>query len=528
MKHAIGLKHLIKFSWLLLLGLVACSDGGGEDSPEESSSSMASSSSLSDREEIVYADTLLLDSLVLLSLPDTSTSGSWTLFIPHPAGYAKAYPAGSKWTVWAATQNLGNAKLRLRREGSVKYLQPTDPLSDGKYADYMEPGSDTTLWVGNDFLSPDSGFFLLELEGEPTTDTVLLRIHVIPYSGYFDFYGQADSLGLNVNDTLRGFFMLNQTQRQMKARFRSPAGYNINMVTSGSMIDSTWLADSASGSVIQRGGSSLRQQLLPQAASAWDLSVRTVEPTFLDGPYAIFNMELTGLQLQQGEYLLNPDSIVKWGDTLKVLRPRNEQARYDVRHDQYVWLGNLAAGDSLIVVHNNEGFTSLIRHMRILDASGKMVDTLVALRNFGFKAKTAGAHYLHYYRTNSWVEDLSYSLTLTTVVQKPGSLTGWSLQPSAKSINLGDTDPSNDTVWVKTIEWIPAPVGGSTSAQWFIPCAEVQAGVISDGRTTTTCVGEESPLAQPWVVGKKAGTATIISRSVADPTKFAELLITVE
>lgn len=502
--------------------LGACSDNGDDKTEDESSSSVApSSSSLSGREELVFADTLLIDSLHTLALLDTTANGFWNLFIPHPVGYARAYPTGSKWTVWAATQNLGNAKLRIRKEGSVKYLPPTDPLENGKYVDYMVPGSDTTQWIANDFFGQDSGFYILELEGQPAADTVLLRIHVMAHPGYFGYYGIGDSLTLNVNDTLQGFFMLSQDNRQMKTHFSSPAGYNINMVSSGSLIDTTWLVDSMSRAVLSTGQSGIQRQLLPQIASAWDLTLRTVEPSYLNGPYATFSMALTGLQLQKGEYLANPDSIVKWGDTLKVVRPRNEQARYDVRHDQYVWLGDLAVNDSLIVLHANKGFTSTVRHMAILNAAGKTIDTLVGLNNFGFKAKVAGAHYLHYYRADSWVEDLSYSLTLTTVIRKPGSLTGWSLSPAAKTIKKGDTLKINSVVWS------PTPANGSTSVLWYMTCDEISANVITDGRSTTTCVGEESSLTNPWIVGKAAGTAKIISRSVADPTQFAELLITI-
>jgi len=503
------------------LALVACGGGGGGGEEESSSSSAPSSSSaLSDREDIVYSDTILSDTLHTRILSD-SANGSWTYYLGE-------YPAGTQLTVWAATQNLTGARLRIRAEGSVKALLPSDANPDGQFQDYMVPASDTlSSLVGNDFYTLAAGFYALEIEGTPNADTALLRLHVTPRRARFAYTGTGDSLQLIAGDTLRGFFQLSKGGGSVHVRFRSPEGFNLNLSTNGTLIDTTWLTDSSTAATLATGQNALRLQLLPQTPSAWDVHIQSATPTYLDGPYAFFELVLNSLQMLQGEYFSKPDSIVKAGDTLKVLRPRNDAALYDMRHDQYVYLGTYQSGDSLVVIHQNYGFTSLrAPGMLILDANQEKVDTLTNARGWGFKVTTAGPYYLHYWRTDGYAEDPALTLSLTTVVQHIGSLTDWTLQNSTGS-DMGFKDLAvGDTLFMaKSLLWVPSPISASTAVQWFIPCADYN--IIRDDRNLTTCTGERFKVNTPWIRAIGSGSGRLISQSVADPTQSDTLIVVV-
>lgn len=517
-------------TWLLALValmLSACGGGGGDGEEESSSSqSVSSSSSFSDREDIAYDDTLLVDSLYRIGLSD-SGAGSWVLYIENTTG--APFKAGTRFTVWAGTQNLTGVRLRIRKEGAVKPLVPSDAVN-GVYTDYMEPHADTTDLVGNDFYTTEAGYYALEIEATPGTSPAYLKIHVMVDDGLFGYTGTGDTIDVVAGDTLRGFFRLDQGEGAVVARFRSPAGYRLGLSVQGSLTDTLWVADSLAKALSASGITVLKAQYLPQLANTWYLNMRSVQPSYLDGPYAFFTVALSSMQLLRGEYFAWPDSIAKPGDTLTVVRPRNDAALYDVRHDQYVWLGDLAAGDSILVRHDNEGFTSVKAPvLAVLNSKGDSVGVLNASNNFAFKAPSAGAWYLHYYRTDGYATDPALTLTLTTVVQKPGSLQGWSLDKSFVNLNLSDSDTGNDTLKVaQSLIWTPTPATGSTSVQWYLTCEDLVAGVVSDGRSTTSCAGTRTLLQNPWLVARKTGSAKLISQSVADPNQADTLLVQVQ
>jgi len=511
-----------------LLGCLAgCSDNGGGDEDSSSSAQETSSSSFSGREDIAYGDTIRLDTLYTHGLP-AQEGERWFLYL----GY---FPKGTQLTVWAATQNVEGPQLRIRAEGSRKYLVPLDPLATGFHSDYMEPATDTSTLAGNDFFTLDSGYYVLELDGIIQDEkTPYLRTHIIVQRSRYAFTGGTDTLELKAGDTLRGFFPLAQGG-EATLQFRSPTGYNLNISAQGSRLDTLWLTDSASGAVLASGKNALKRQLLPRQQSSWSVDIRPIAATYMDGPYAFFSVILNSLQLLKGEYFAMPDSIVRPGDTLVNIRPRNDAALYEVRHDHYVWLGDCVVGDSLVIHHGNFGFTSIGNPaLNILNAQGDSIATLSAARDFGFRAQVAGPYYLHYYRTNGYANDSSLKLTLTTVVQRPSSLQAWTLLKEDGSALSSYTLPKGDTLHFDLdLDWAPTPVNGSLSAKWYLPCSELDNYSITnwpvrDGRSTSACTGETTQILGGWLVGNKAGTTVhLISQSVADPTRSDTLLIIV-
>lgn len=523
----------------LLASLVACSDNGGEDEISSSSVEASSSSGFSDREEIVYGDTILQDTLHIRRLPDTTLGEPWIFFLGE-------YPAGTLITVNAATKDLKNAQLRVRAEGSLKYLAPALADKAGNYSEYMVPGTDTTIAsiAINDFYTLTDGFYMLEVSGTADADTALLRLELNVQKARFQVAGMGDTLTLEANDTLRGFFPLDQSSDQVLVRFRSPAGFNLNLSTSGSLIDSVWLGDSASATAIIAGQSVIRKQLLPQKTSAWDLHIEAAARSYADGPYAFFELVLNSLELAQGEYFAYPDSIVKPGDTLVVVRPRNDAALYDVRHDQYVFLGKYKKGDSIQVSHSIAGFAgyTFIAY-NILNAQGDSIATLSGANGFSYKIPADGSYYLHYYRMDSHATDEALTLTLATVVRQPGLLTGWRLVKENASGVIVDNEDAilkvGSTLKIaSSLLWAPEPSTASKSAVWYILCKDVTDGngdvlpldswVFTDGRGVASCAGELNPLQSLELVGQKAGVMSLVIQSVADPTKSDTLEITVE
>jgi hypothetical protein len=405
-----------------LLGLVACSDDKGSDSREENSSSSemaeSSSSSYSNRLDVEYLDTLISGDTANFYLSD-STESPLRLFLGE-------FPAGTRITIASATTAIENDTLRIR--GEIQgYLNPTKPVTENEttiYTNYTYPGDGADLQSNTFITTEETGFYFVELRGH-FKENAHVRIYTEIQEAFYAYVGDTTTLPFVMGDSIQGLFLIGAGADSLQINFETPAGYSINVNVSGSMLNAIRLTDKEE-KTIATSADSIDEQLLPQDSTSWKITIKPITlASYLSGPYAFFKITTTARELGKGEYFAWPDSIEKVGDTLTIVRPRNDAAKYYLRQDQYVWLADLEKGDSLSVFHEIAGYytgPSYPATYSILNASGDSLATITST-NHTFVAPKAGAYYLHYTRLNSPPKTESQELTLMTMIQRPGFLT---------------------------------------------------------------------------------------------------------
>jgi|GEM_PF-2939904 len=540
---------------LALLSLLGCGlfrdKKSNSDADASSSSGLTSSSSSSsdtDRVEISYADTLFVrDSLAYKLVDSMAENGVWNLFLGK-------FPQGTLLHLALHCGNLdANTKFRIRSEKGVIQL-PTDTLPTGGYRNYSVC-SDTAFLV-NHFALRDTAYYYLEVQGEhrvgvlPSDTLPDFRASLNIDTAYYQFTGKEGSAQLPANGRLEGFFRLDAGEDSVEFSFGAAGGYNLTLNTSGQSLEHVILKDQ-SGITIDSAISTLRSQLLPQDSSQWHLWIRSVIPSYYSGNYAFFILDLRSLKLGKGEYFAYPDSIVRAGDTLSVDHKGTENSGWDVRHDHYVWLGDLAAGETIRVWQSAQGMLNVKKSMRILDAQGNPVDSFTALTSNNWIAETpatfvatkAGPYYAQYTgigTNNTYWTDPNYTLHARTLLQRDGSVKSWAITPKTIILKAGGpawymdsafaftgVDPSNAS---KNHIYLLARDSARTYLRDSVDIAYAKQGtgspadpLVRSGYLVPISVADSKKLTTPLPL-----TARLQIQSVADPTKMEECLVTIE
>lgn len=516
---------LVAGLFVALVSLESC--GLFTDSPSENKSSSSvselSSSSFdpadSGRVEWDYADTLLTRDTLSLMAPDSQrTEGLYRYFIGR-------LPMGSQ--VRLSVRPTGfepGAQFRIKTELGQLQL-PILPSDSGTYKQYHS--SLSSSWKSNSFAMADTGYSYLEVVGtrDTTADSTLpdFQAFIQIDTAYFAFTGVQDSLEIPANGELRGFFRLDGGEDSTHLYFSAGTGTNLTLTSDGEFLDQVWLGVQG-GTAIDSATSRLRYQLLPSSQTTWRVRVRSVVPSWTSGNYALFTLRLSSIALGQGEYLERPDTLTGIGDTMLVSRTGTENSGWDVRHDHYILLGTYQAGDSLRIWYGSQGMANVQKHLRILNAQGEEVQTLNQIHTLNWKSMQpnlvaiaeSGVHYLHYTgmgNTNTYWMDPNWTLRFQVMVQKPGSLTSWSITPDSIQISVGDT-LNLDTL---VISHAPEAMSGHAlfsllrSERGFLQDS-LDIAAESSGFTLTG-----NSLGSGWLKAKAPGTANLILQSVADP-----------
>jgi len=522
-----------------LLGLTACSDDKSSDPQEDSSSSSSSlessSSSYSNRLDVDYLDTLISGDTANFYLSD-SIESPLRLFLGE-------LPSGTRITIRSATTAIKNDTLRVREE-IAGALIPTEPVIENEteiYKNYTYPGEGANL-LSNTFITTEkSGYYFVELRGAFGTDSHL-RISIETQKAYYRYIGDTTTVPFTMGDTIQGFFLIGTGADSLNLNLKTPTGYSINVnakntsfKTSGatkiSLLKAITLTDEK-GKTIASNADSIDQQLLPQDSTTWRVTLKPLSfATYISGPYAFFKASATARELDKGEYFASPDSIQKVGDTLTIVRPRNDAAKYYLRQDQYVWLADLKKGDSLYVFHEIEGYytgPSYPATYAILNKSGDSI-AAITTANYVYVAKSDGPYYLHYTRLNSPPKTETQELTLKTFIQRPSFVTDLYFYDEDKaerystmSLTQGDSLVLSDLVMGVT------PATASNAVYWYIPCEDL-AYIGSVAYSTSTCSGTEQLISANKIYGLGIGgdTGRLIALSKADPQKRDTLTITI-
>lgn len=551
-------KYLILLS-AIIFGLTACSDGGGSKADIDSSSSAASSSGTSDiqRMDNAYLDTLPSGDTLSLSIPDS---------LKTVKVYLGEFPAGTRITLASLVSGITGDTLFVKKEAisitahdsvyvtkvdstgdsstvskdsaTTTYftgepLPATKPVvenGDSVYRAYTYPGTSSKP-ASNTFLTDTTGFYYAELSGTFGAKAKLTLSAQID-TAYYGFTGKDTSASIATGDTLRGFFKIGSGAKGLSIVLKAGTGYSVNVLVRGSkspssyaLLDTIALLDSNS-KVISSDTDTLNELLLPKGDDKWKIRIRPISiQGYWTGPFSYFETIITGRKLGKGEYFADPDSIQKVGDTLTTVRTKNEAAKYYLRQDQYVWLGNFKAGDSLRYSYSVEGWDNgTSTSYTLLNGSGDSVASLSSLS--GYRTTAAGAYYLHYTRFGSSPEDNSQTLTLRTFLQRPGYVDSIALYDEQTGKLYTPVIAVGDTLRFSGISVTIAPDDASDGIFWYIPCSDLN--VIAYNSSVSCGTSEkEYPIGTSYIVGLKDGTATLIAESRADPLKRDTLRVTV-
>ncbi|MCF0216539.1 MAG: hypothetical protein HUK21_08710 [Fibrobacteraceae bacterium] len=583
-------KYSLLVSTVASLFIMGC-DSGSSSSPDDATSSSSvpsfnSSTSIVNTLDVAFNDTLKLkdtvniyldyfvydtvykeivdsDSNIIIDSNKFEVNASCTdesLCIDRKDSsislYLGNFKAGSRIQVSMSTSDMENDTLRIlsdllkdttvTKEGDTLITSTFgEPLAtvypiynqtkkDSIFEKYMIPGSGADM-TSNTFINFKNGDYYLVLKAK-FDSTSHIRVFASVDTAYYRYVGDDSQITMSLNDTLRGVSRIGKSPSKVKVNFEAEVGYSVTLNVSGKWINKYKLFENDSNE-IAADTSGLDQLLLPEDSTKWTLQVYPLSvDNYLSGPYATFEAITTTRELGQGEYFAFPDSIVFPGDTLEINRARNDQAKYYLRQEQYVWLADLKKGDSIYVFHHIYGYetdASKPAIYAILNSKGDSVGT-IGTYDYVFKAPKDGAYYLRYLRFNSNPITESRILSLYTLVQRPGMFKSMEFYDESTSKTYSDTRKYavGDSVFFSSFSFMIEPAATSVSMKWFVPCEDLP--VLGNASYITkyesgNCNGEQEISDDFLIVQKEASgeTAHLIAESKADPLMRDTLTILV-
>lgn len=543
--------------------LMACGDDSSSSASEEESSSSVpsfkSSSSLSTRADIDYKDTVAIGDTMNIYLElfkgDSSKMDASELYLDSAATtfplFLGKIPKGSKIKVYASTSEIFEDKLRIRDEYG-QYLKALIAVSksalskDSAYGNFLVPSlgtdSSATFKDSNQFVTFQENYYYLEAEGE-FNDKSSLRLKVLIDSSYYGYTGDEDSSSMKMSDTLRGIISIDEAPENISIQFSAKDGYWVNLKTVGRNITQYRLMNGETK--LGQSETNIDTMLVPNDSVLWSIQITPEQfSSIWTGPYAFFEVVTQARKLEQGEFFSEPDSILYPGEAFMRIRPIDDHGeyKYNLRQEQFVWIGDYKVGDSLILQHwiknyTDDAFTSPVTY-EILDQNEEVQGSISSVYGGSFVVKKGmpeGPYYLHYLRLNSYPLDqglehdsLRYRLQLYTMVQQPGLLKTLQLYNSETgevnnnpvSFTVGDTiDFTKFEFYMEQSKNSSWDIIGS-DISWFVPCASLNFIDNSSDYKSKPC-NEEQEISTNYLIAQETGvgeTAELIAQSVADPS----------
>lgn len=543
-----------------------------EDENEGSSyaeESFKSSSSLTTRLDINYNDTLQIGDTAIIVIEraqlDTVKKKDTTyveyvcsedaLCIDSTAKqismFLGDFPAGSRISVSAYTSDMKKDTIKVRGElGDI--LKTSFSVYDSSkksevFSNYMIPGHKDPL--KNEFIVFKDGFYYLDLNAK-FSSTSHLHLFVEVDTAYYDYIGDTNEVAIGLQDTLRGIAVIGSSPKEINVKFSSGTGYSINLEVKGEWINSFEFYEGKE--LVASSDTSMEQLLLPEDSSSWTLKVKPLNiENYLSGPYAVFEAITDSRELGQGEYLAYPDSLVKPGDVLEVVRERNNRAKYYLRQEQYVWLADMKKGDSIDVYQEMLGYFGGVNNKSytIVNKKGEKLASIGALDN-RYKATKDGPVYLHYLSTCPYLsnDNDDESLKFKTHISYYGSLKDFSFYSKTEQSIIDTTYiVLGDTVVLSEFMFRTQPSTASSNMKWFTPCEDIVPHLDETEFMTTPVFdvqnidckdnsgkelleGEQQISTLKLIPAKdsEGGSFRLIAESVADPLKRDTLTIIVQ
>lgn len=471
-KHFLKIIPIAFLSTLIGCGSDSSSSASEDSSSSDSSSSEESSSSYSNRLDVVYADTLTNDTAKFT--PRDTLLTAYKLFLGE-------YPQGTLIRI-IGKKTGGHADSLFVREEQGEILTPEyytlDENGDTTYNTqnlYSRLGYDNYT-VTNFVTTSETGFYYVDIPSVSLDNdsSYTIRIAAEMFPKYFSYTGDTANIALAMGDTIRGVFFIGNSASKAVANFTAETGKSINVNVTGKSLESIELNK---GKSTIATGTSIDEQILPETSTDYSVSIHPISfLSYQTGPYAYFEIITSSRDLEQGEYFANPDSIQKVGDTLKIVRERNDAAKYYLRQEEYVWLADLNKGDTLQISHDIEGYytgASYPATYAVLNANGDSVASITGTSP-QFIAPSQGAFYLHYVRLNSPPKTESQELTLKTVIQRLNYVTKFNFYDEEKDKDLASKSATlGDTLYFASLSLRAEPSDVSNNAFWYTPCEDL-------------------------------------------------------
>lgn len=557
------------FAVTAVMSYVACSDDSSADVEEEEFGYTPSSSSISTRTDIGYKDTIVLNKKLDLNIElnkctnpkDSCSQDNSEIYVDSTAINIPLYigelTRGSRIKVKASTGNIDSDKIRIKNEHG-EYLKALTAVArnsshqDSSFGNYMIPSlgtkPDSTYRDSNQFVVFNPNHYYLELEGN-FTDESTARLYVQIDTSYYNYTGENDSISMKMNDTLRGIILMgDEALDSVTILFSASEGYSLNLTTTGTNISSSKLFEG--DSLLEKSPSDIDTMLIPIDTVQWTLKIAPETFTSVwSGPFAFFNTITRSRALGKGEYFAHPDSIEFPGEAYLSTRPKDipDSAiyRYNLRQEQFVWMGDYKKGDSLFITHwianyDDNDFKSPVTY-EILNKDRKVLGSISSTYGGGFSVPADGPYYLHYIRLNSFPKDqvldsLRYVLQLFTMVQQPGLLKEMKFYDDEMDDVVDQINVSTgDTLRLSRFSFNFTPNGSTqwkeigSDVNWYVPCESLN--YINRNYKIENCETEQLISSDFLVVSDEdeaaLKTAELIAESVADPTKRATLKISI-
>ena len=551
------------------VALTACGDDSSSSASDEGSSSSVpsfrSSSSLSTRADIDYKDTLKLGDTLRLYLEefkgDSSDMDESEIYFESGATtlplYLGEFPKGSRIKVLARTSNIKNDQIQIKSELG-DYLQamqaaPKDASrKDSVYRTELIPsyGADTSAFFrdSNTFVTFSDNHYYLEIGGKFKNESSL-NLKIIVDSAYYKYTGEDENISMKMTDTLRGIMFIDKAPDEVDIAFSANEGYSVNLTTAGENIILYKLTDG--DKELGASKTNLDTMLVPNDSVNWAIKIKPESfSSIWTGPFATFEAITKARELEQGEYFSKPDSIKYPGETFLRTRPKDDLGvyKYNLRQEQFVWIGDYKKGDSIIVNHEITNYSidpPSTATCEILDKKKKVQATISCIYGGSFtveKDMPEGPYYLHYLRLNSYPlaqglahDSLCYVLQLSTMVQQPGLLKTLKFYDPEKDKTYKEmTISAGDTIRFSDFEFSMQQHSSSSwkiigsDIEWFVPCASLAYLNNSSNYSGTSC--KEQKISSDYLIALKAGvnnTAELIAQSMADPAKRDTLQISI-
>ena len=523
-------------------------DGEGE----YADSSFYSSSGTSNRADIDYDDDIILDDTtnIYIQRPGTDSTGKAecpenTLCLDSLTEQINLFlgnlKKGDRVSIWIATSGLTKDTMRVMSELGQTMLPmlPRCVSENCTFDNFVIPGNGAEL-VKNQFVIFEDGYYYVNLR-TVFDDKAHLRLYTHVDNSYFKYTGDSSKISISLNENLRGILQIGKSPDSIKVKFAAAVGHSVTIKAEGDWINKLDLLQE--GKSIDAEKDTLDNTMLTDDSTHWELVMLPEKiSNYQTGPYASFTIRSTNRKLSQGEYFAHPDSLGKAGEFLKKTRQKIDA--FELRQDQYVWLGDYKKGDTLVVEHLFRGYGKraakpfTVIDYSVLGKGGKSLKTLTET-NMGYKVENDGPIYFHFQMVNSLNTPDAKDLELYTLVKRPGSLTKFNFYDATNKKVLDTLKVSEDqSLKLDEMAFESSPTATKNGAvSWFIPCVDwmVLGNVNYDsceGNTKGELKVESTENADDAkiliVSGGSGSTAKLIAESLLDPQKRDTLHIVVK
>lgn len=523
-------------------------DGEGE----YADSSFYSSSGTSNRADIDYDDDIVLDDTtnIYIQRPVTDSTGkaecpektlcidSLTKDINLFLGNLKK---GDRVSIWAATSGMDKDTMRVKSELGQTMLPmlPTCVSDNCNFENFVIPGDGADM-VKNQFVIFEDGYYYVTLQAS-FSDRAHWRLYTHVDNSYFKYTGDSSLINISLKESLRGIVKIGKSPDSIKVKFAAAIGHSVTIKAEGDWINKLDLLQEGKSIVSEKD--TLDKTMLTDDSTHWELVIQPEKiANYQTGPYAIFTLQSSNRKLSQGEYFAYPDSLDEAGVFLKKTRQKIDA--FELRQDQYVWLGDFKKGDTLAVEHLFKGYGKrstkpfTVIDYSVLGKGGKILKELTET-NLGYKAESDGPVYFHFQMVNSQNTPDAKELELYTLVKRPGSLTKFNFYDASSKKALDTLKVSEDqNLKLDEMAFESAPTATKNGAvNWFIPCEDwmVFGNVNYDsceGNTKGELKVESTDNADDAkiliVSGGSGSKAKLIAESLLDPQKRDTLHIVVK